>query len=308
MRSVLAPSFCAAALAVSYTPYKEIDAIRFVQYARAAFCHSSAIESWNCGEICNVAPIHNGTKARYFGPGPKSKVQGYVAVLPESDDVVRCIAAFRGSVNLANWMADAQLWLASFPRERTRWCVNCRVHHGFAVAYAELQSMFHDGVRSLGCQSVQITAHSLGSAVATLATIDLRGTTDVDVPPPMLFGAPRVGDAAFARAFESLSGVESPSAWRVIHHYDPVARIGGRNIGFRHVGREVYYSTENSASYRVCSAQTSEDASCASSVSLWACLFSPYLADHLAYLNVTFRGRTFPSGCMTHSNAEPVLV
>ena len=117
-----------------------------------------------------------------------------------------------------------------------------------------------------------------------------------------------VGDAAFARAFESLSGVESPPASRVIHHTDPVARIGWRNIGFRDVGREVYNSTGNSASFRVCSAKTSEDATRASSVSLWACLFSPNLVDHLAYLNVTFWGRTFPSGCMTHSNAKPVLV
>lgn len=310
MRKLLLTSIVCASSA-TFIEYSEKDALSYVQYARAAFCSADAIKAWSCGSICDAVALRDGTKAHYFGPGSGWAVQGYVAALPSPPGYspVQCVAAFRGSVNLPNWMADGEMWMSPFPSagsNDTLSCPGCLVHHGFEMAYDELRDAFHQAVRSLYCASVQITAHSLGAGVATLAAMSLRGTTDLEVPPPILFGAPRVGDVAFVKAFEALAGESSPSAWRVVHHYDPVPRLGSVDQGYVHVGREVYY-TEDSSSYRVCSAETSEDPTCADSVALIRCIISPYFLDHLDYLNFTFRGKYFPSGCMQGAFEEDIM-
>eukprot|EP00450_Noctiluca_scintillans_P016427 CAMPEP_0194527848 /NCGR_PEP_ID=MMETSP0253-20130528/64085_1 /TAXON_ID=2966 /ORGANISM="Noctiluca scintillans" /LENGTH=257 /DNA_ID=CAMNT_0039372843 /DNA_START=126 /DNA_END=899 /DNA_ORIENTATION=- len=257
--------------------------------------------------MCDAAPIRDGTRVHYFGPGEHYAVQGYVAAMPASlgHSPVQCVASFRGSVNFQNWVADAQLWMVTFPNDTTSWCEDCKVHRGFEMAYEELRPMFHDAVHRLQCSSVHITAHSLGAAVGTLAAVSLR-VAGVEAPAPVLFGAPRVGNAAFARAFAALAR-DSPSAWRVVHNYDPVPRLGARELGYEHVGREVLY-TEDSSSFHVCSAETSEDPTCANAVPLARCVVSPNLFDHLTYMNLTFRHTRFPSGCHVNDENTDALV
>jgi len=298
MGKILLFLFCCQSAASTY----DEDAARtYVQYARAAFCDAAVIAAWDCGSICDGLPVVR-ESVKYFGPGQSWQVQGYVAQL--SNDPTQCVAAFRGSVNLANWLADAQLWLVQWPRDSVvDWCPGCEVHNGFAEAYEELQPQFRAAVVNLGCAKVHLAAHSLGASVATLATIDLRGSLNVDVPAPYLFGAPRVGNVAFAAAFETLAA-EIPSVWRPIHHYDPVPRACLRSLGFEHVGREVYYTTEDSSTFKVCSPYTSEDPTCADSVSLASCVASPYLFDHLTYFNVSFKTADFPAGCVDNVNSS----
>ncbi|KDD71882.1 hypothetical protein H632_c4233p0, partial [Helicosporidium sp. ATCC 50920] len=73
---------------------------------------------------------------------------------------------------------------------------------------------------------VYITGHSLGGALATLAAFDLlnacakaRQACEVTV---YTFGAPRTGNAAFARAYDELV----PDTWHVINSDDTVTSSG----------------------------------------------------------------------------------
>lgn len=85
---------------------------------------------------------------------------------------------------------------------------------------------------------VYLTGHSLGGALATLAAFDAAATEfasgSVEGLTLYTFGSPRVGNGAFAAAFDRAV----PDAWRVTNANDVIARIP-RAIGYRHIGHAV---------------------------------------------------------------------
>jgi hypothetical protein len=119
------------------------------------------------------------------------------------------VLAFRGTVfdvrswpklllTAANWIVN----LAAFqvPHARHGW----RVHGGFAHAVGATWAQIHDTVRShlRPGQRLWITGHSLGGALANLAAQEFC-LSGIDVAGTYTFGAPRVGDPAFAQACRS---------------------------------------------------------------------------------------------------------
>ena len=129
-----------------------------------------------------------------------------------------------------------------------------------------------------------VTGHSLGAAIAEVATLDLLAA---ELPPHAglthySFGTPRVGNAAWAAAVSAAAAASRPdSYYRVVHALDPVPRLPPHEVlDYVHPPREVWYS-ENSSSFVVCSAVSGEDPACSDSdVPVGA-------ADHTHYLNVT---------------------
>ncbi|EPB80276.1 triacylglycerol lipase [Ancylostoma ceylanicum] len=89
---------------------------------------------------------------------------------------------------------------------------------------------------------IWIGGHSLGGALATLATFFLVHSKLVqpDAVKLMTFGQPRVGDKAFADAFDNEVGY----AYRVVHSRDIVPSIP--RSGYWHQGAEgtLYYNCE----------------------------------------------------------------
>merc|ERR1719316_1918380 len=150
-------------------------------------------------------------------------MKGYVGKLPGSQ---ACLAAFRGSTNIWNYLADGQAMMVDWDNPIRPWCYGCKVHAGFGESYEEIRQSFLQAVKDLGCDSVQMTGHSLGAAVATMAASDLRAD-NMRVDPLYLFGSPRVGNLAFARVFEDLAAKQdtAPSSWRIIHFHDPMVHI-----------------------------------------------------------------------------------
>jgi len=289
--------------------YSEAAAKRHSYYAQAAFCNPAALAAWSCGEACRHAPVLPGS-VQYLGPGPALGVRGFVAELPgasgtaeASPGLRRCIVAFRGTIGLKNTLADSEFAMSAWPPGRaqdgSRQCPGCHVHHGFAKAYRELRPQLLKALGRLRCHGgVEVTGHSLGAAVATLAAQDLR-TANHSVDPVFLFGSPRVGDEAFAAAFQGVAakrGVRVP-AWRLVHFHDPVPRLAPRWVSFNkhkytHIPREVYYTTEDSSTFRVCDG-SGEDPTCADSTPLFRCLNT----DHLRYLNISFAHTLLPAEC-----------
>lgn len=277
--------------------YNQSEALFYAQYARASFCNRRALEAWMCGEPCDAVPTPSAVKV--LGPGPIRRVQGLVAQVAEAvkaEQGRRCVVAFRGTTNTANWFADADAIMVPL-LGNSSWCSGCLVHEGFAQAYGELRAELLAAIQELGCIQVGVTGHSLGAAVATLATMELRGALKIPTNPLITFGSPRVGDANFAREFRikaGAQGLDIPS-WRLVHYHDPVPRLAPavkvNGHVYTHVPREVYYS-KYSASHRVCD-PSGEDYSCADSVSLFGCIN----LEHLLYLNLTFRHTELPQEC-----------
>lgn len=312
--------------AQKWPPYNESEARTYVQYARASFCTSASLESWSCGDACEDAPVVPGS-VRFIENALRG-VQGFVAQMPGPGD--RCIVSFRGSLKLQNWVEDSFALILKWPEGGADWCPGCYVYGGFKLAYEGLRSQLHEAVKDLKCQSVDVAGHSLGAALATLATLDLRAGMKLRVEKVYTFGSPRVGDAAFARAYVDAAGRQgvAPPEWRVVHYHDPVPRVPLANPfrhvpviggGYVHVPHEIYYTDVASSSFVECEPTGAgesglanfdfEDKSCAWSAGIESCING----QHLSYLNKTFAFKDFSPKCrgeglVAQSSAGVVLV
>lgn len=93
--------------------------------------------------------------------------------------------------------------------------------------------------------TIYVTGHSLGGALSTLGALELatrRGWAGGGGGPRIVnysFGSPRVGNRAFAEAFNAAV----PAAWRVVNNNDAVALVP-RLVGYAHVGHLVRLTPE----------------------------------------------------------------
>ncbi|EFJ45326.1 hypothetical protein VOLCADRAFT_106050 [Volvox carteri f. nagariensis] len=180
----------------------------------------------------------------------------------------RVVVAFRGTSVTADWLID--LWTvpvpdtAIRPKEPGPAGVDpsmIRMHRGFLEGYKSVRAavlqLVDDVLRTDGRGGpwkVEVTGHSLGGALATVAAYDIAwnkrdrdrrrqaGPTIGSVA-MVTFGAPRVGNFVFAKDFNAVL----PDAWRVHNHNDIVSSVpftfGFWN--FTHVGKDVRMAWNN---------------------------------------------------------------
>ncbi|QXX74208.1 lipase family protein [Methylovirgula sp. HY1] len=86
-------------------------------------------------------------------------------------------------------------------------------------------------------ESVEVTGHSLGSALATLYVAENAKAGLVKTPMICTFASPRVGDPDFATTFNEL-GLTS---WRIVNELDIVPKLPF--LGFQHVETEHAYNS-----------------------------------------------------------------
>ena len=132
---------------------------------------------------------------------------------------VHTAVAFRGTQVFSGFsLADvfSNLWIRRVPWDPGK------VHRGYREALLdvvqELERPLHAGQRPL-----YFTGHSMGGALATLASTLPPGPSAT-----YTFGAPRVGDRAFAGALRNLT--------RIVHADDLAPRYP-LPLGYRHGGR-----------------------------------------------------------------------
>lgn len=86
--------------------------------------------------------------------------------------------------------------------------------------------------------SIDVTAHSLGSALATLYVLDNAKNDKIPNRILYTFASPMVGDATFTAAFDAL-GLTS---WRIVNKQDLVPMALGQLLGYQHIGVEQLYN------------------------------------------------------------------
>jgi hypothetical protein len=172
-----------------------------------------------------------------------------------------CLMAFRGSNNLENWIRDFQFW--EIQPSMYEDCDGCKVHHGFYEIWKNVRGLAVAALEDVGCapasltdNAIYVTGHSLGAALTHLAMFTLQDH-GFDVKKTYSFEAPRIGNRAFASAFDERFTRTFP-VFRITHAMDPVPLLPPRAFGYVHVQTEVYYN--KSGSYRICEAV--EDRSC----------------------------------------------
>ena len=188
---------------------------------------------------------------RLWLSGPKTGTQGVVF----ENEHYRLLA-FRGTepTQVRDIKTDLDRKLIPIPdelRAQNQSDDVSQVHQGFARA---LEEVWLDLIRYLDDSQalpLVITGHSLGGALATLAAHALSERTvsperkPIEIVSVVTFGQPRVGDGGFARHYDRRLG---PLHWRVVNNRDIVPRLPPREMGFRHVGRLLYFDAEGKPS------------------------------------------------------------
>lgn len=160
-------------------------------------------------------------------------------VVTANDDAV--VVAFRGTEGkIADFESDAKFFLTGGP-------LGGKVHEGFMIAlnqvWLEVQAAI-ENYRTKN-QGVWFTGHSLGAALATLATAKFLERAK-PVRGLYTFGSPRVGNEDFAKDFNHDFNART---FRFVNNTDIVTRVPPRfPFGYRHVGGIYYFEDDGDLS------------------------------------------------------------
>lgn len=146
---------------------------------------------------------------------------GTQAMVVTTDD--QCVLAFRGTepTNITDWMTDFDIRQVPGPYGE--------VHAGFYEALSHVWSDIEPLVLE-GDRFVYVTGHSLGGALATLATAQL-GFGQL-----YTFGSPKVFDAKGAKTFDKYH-----ESYRFVNNNDIVARVPLTR--YEHIGHLCYFTS-----------------------------------------------------------------
>ncbi|KAK9804297.1 hypothetical protein WJX72_005360 [[Myrmecia] bisecta] len=165
-----------------------------------------------------------------------------------------CVISFRGTASITNALADIQAWRTAHPPKRGHFWLGSQplVHAGFLKSWragglhskvvARVLAVLTEGEAAeggRGLKHVFVTGHSLGGALATLASYDLAVALKAAGVTFRLacntFGAPRTGNHAFAADYER----RVPDTWSVINDQDAVARGAKFLMMYKRPGQRV---------------------------------------------------------------------
>lgn len=154
-----------------------------------------------------------------------SKETDTQAFLVVKDDRSYAVLAFRGTepTKATDILTDVKAGMVS--------AIEGRVHKGFIHAYRSVEKEIEASVARLGDIPLYITGHSLGAALATLATqcLEQNPVFRDQIAACYTFGSPRVGNVEFDKELKS-------PVYRVVNTTDIVTVIPLIAMGYIHVG------------------------------------------------------------------------
>ncbi|MAC78555.1 MAG: hypothetical protein CML66_10900 [Rhodobacteraceae bacterium] len=151
----------------------------------------------------------------------KGQTQGFVAVGPKV-----AIVAMRGTQGLGDWLRNADLAPTGFPP------AGGKVHQGFLKAWLDVADIVNTTLDGAPGRRIWLTGHSLGGAIAVLATAAGLGRNPAGL---VTFGQPLLLNDA-AAAF--MAGRLGARYTRIVNADDIVARVPP---GYRHTGRLFHF-------------------------------------------------------------------
>lgn len=153
------------------------------------------------------------------------------------------VIVFRGTENELDWTTNLNTRFVALQG-------GTRVHTGFFQAYWPIRdAMFAFVTSAIRAKQrpVYITGHSLGGALALMATAELANHDDAlirdSIAACYTFGCPRAGDSSFDQY------VKAP-LYRITNGVDLVPAIPPAFLGYRHVGDTRYFGKRGTAPSR----------------------------------------------------------
>ena len=213
---------------------------------------------------------------------------GYVAV---SHSMKAVVVAFRGSVDSDQAL---QLFLQTLLTPKTSFLsgeVQTYWKRGFDVLWPSMKTEVNTVVSQNPSYQIWVTGHSLGGAMASLASTWLAYYNVAPRKNIILytFGMPRVGNYDYALQHDQLVN----NSWRVVNdddlvpHFPSVASVSVLNGPYHH-GVEAFYSQKAisvNSPHKECHGKPfNEDASC--SFSKFKGITSDSIEDHKTYFSI----------------------
>jgi len=154
------------------------------------------------------------------------------AFLAANNEII--VLAFRGTTSINDWRTDFRVKLIPV--------ISGLVHRGFNEALDYIWKDLKQAILNFKDkeQSIWITGHSLGGALATLVA-DRLTNDSMEVKGVYTFGQPRVGNKVFANNYD---GKMKEYTFRFVHDEDMVAKIPSFLQGYNHIGTECYFDRE----------------------------------------------------------------
>ncbi|THH01907.1 hypothetical protein EW026_g883 [Hermanssonia centrifuga] len=217
----------------------------YTQFARAAYCDSSKVTGWACGDACNAVP---GFQVTLTGGDGDATQLYYVGYWPAQNAVVVAHEGTDPTQFLAD-LTDVEIAMSNLsPTLFPGISSSIFAHSGFLDEHALTAPAILTETKRListeGATSVILVGHSLGGALAELdalfMTMNLPSNIHVK---GVTYGTPRVGDPAFATFFDS----KVPDFEHINHESDPIPICPGRALGFAHPHGEIHIVSDNDA-------------------------------------------------------------
>ncbi|KAF8718981.1 hypothetical protein AX14_011605 [Amanita brunnescens Koide BX004] len=213
------------------------DLAPYTQFARAAYCSTSSLSSWGCGQACAAL---SGFQPTLVGGDGNAVQIFFVGYWPDKNSVV---VAHEGTdpTKLLSILTDADILLTSldptlFPGVPS----TVLAHQGFLDAQAQTASQILAEVRSLLSQhntnSLTLAGHSLGGAIAEIDSLFFALNIPGVSIKTMTYGTPRVGNLEFAQLIDFYV----PNFSRVNNMLDIIPIVPGRSLGFSHPDGEIH--------------------------------------------------------------------
>ena len=192
---------------------------------------------------------HNSNAKEIWGveQPPMSGGQAYVAIKDNNIVVVfRSTTSDDGWGTTLNVLTDLKSYLKKIefiteesPNFETYNQIN--VHAGFHNEYLRYRDQIIKYIDKHPNKNIYVTGHSLGGALATLASFDLAANKPRSVR-LYTYGSPRVGLSEFRIAHEEIV----PDSYRVVIDGDPITRVPGSMLDYEHSGLPLQISSEGS--------------------------------------------------------------
>lgn len=274
----------------------------FISRVSATYNKKDALLSLNvaCVSFCDPSTYEKSSPYNGFGNGLVNglnvtmtihenhyQTYGFVGYLP-SDKAIYVV--YRGTEGTLNWMDDAEIQLVPYTSFASKGqCADCKVHRGFYTALlADFDNVTKEVKRLkklFPSYVVKTTGHSLGAALAQLASMELtaRGIT---VSGMYNFGQPRTGNAAYA----TFSTKTFPSStYRHVHYADPVPHVPPPAAGYTHICTEMYEPNEiYDGTIKQCGAEPNNCEASGSCMDVWKDK-QLNTQDHLVYLGLVIK-------------------
>jgi hypothetical protein len=234
-------------------------------FSFASYCPYNKIQDWSCYWCKHPSiPLLTVVDAIY---NENADTSGYIGYY---NNIVQI--AYRGTITLSitDWIDDFKF----AKKVLFRGMPGIEVHEGFLEVYDSLAPKMWSALQKTlrqcpQCSEVQVTGHSLGAAVATIAAVELKNRTSLPVRLTN-YGSPRVGNDGF---FKYVSNI-LPGAVRVVHANDIVPHVPLEIQEFHHIATEIW---EKDGQLKVCD-NSGEDPTCSDSI--WV----PSIPDHASYM------------------------